>query len=92
MLHFSTCIGTPIQYILFVTQADSYGNEKLKRKWSKSVFWGGGPKIWSILWQRFLKKKQNAPKPSEHPPVRGENMSKRLGGIKGCKYKPLHGI
>ena len=24
---------------------------------------------------------------SEHPPVRGEKMSKRLGGIKGCKYK-----
>ena len=29
---------------------------------------------------------QNAPRPSEHPPVRGEKMSKRLGGIKGCKY------
>ena len=29
---------------------------------------------------------QNAPRPSEHPPVRGENISKRLGGIKGCKY------
>ena len=26
---------------------------------------------------------QNAPRPSEHPPVRGEKMSKRLGGIKG---------
>ena len=24
---------------------------------------------------------------SEHPPVRGGEMSKRLGGIKGCKYK-----
>ena len=34
-----------------------------------------------------LKKNQNAPRPSEHPPVRGEEMSKRLGGIKGCKYK-----
>ena len=34
-----------------------------------------------------LKKNQNAPGPSEHPPVRGENMSKHLGGIKGCKYK-----
>ena len=33
-----------------------------------------------------LKKNQNAPRP-EHPPVRGEKMSKRLGGIKGCKYK-----
>ena len=33
-----------------------------------------------------LKKSQNAPRPSEHPPVRGEKMSQRLGGIKGCKY------
>ena len=33
-----------------------------------------------------LKKNQNAPGPSEHPPVRREKMSKRLGGIKGCKY------
>ena len=35
----------------------------------------------------FLKKNQNAPRPSEHPPVMGEKMSKCLGGIKGCKYK-----
>ena len=35
----------------------------------------------------YLKKNQNAPRPSEHPPVRGEKMSKHLGGIKGCKYK-----
>ena len=34
-----------------------------------------------------LKKNQNAPRPSEHPPVKGKKMSKRLGGIKGCKYK-----
>ena len=33
-----------------------------------------------------LKKNQNAPRP-EHPPVRGGKVSKRLGGIKGCKYK-----
>ena len=33
------------------------------------------------------KNNQNAPRPSEHPPVGGEKMSKRLGGIKGCKYK-----
>ena len=31
-----------------------------------------------------LKKNQNAPR---HPPVRGVKISKRLGGIKGCKYK-----
>ena len=36
---------------------------------------------------RFLKKNQSTPRPSEHPPVMGEKMSKRLGGIKGCKYK-----
>ena len=31
---------------------------------------------------------QNAPRPSEHSPARGEKMSKRLvGGIKKCKYK-----
>ena len=36
---------------------------------------------------RCLGKNQNAPGPSEHPPVRGEQMSKRSGGIKGCKYK-----
>ena len=35
----------------------------------------------------FLKKNQNALRPSEHPPVMGGKMSKRLGGIKGCKYK-----
>ena len=27
---------------------------------------------------KCLKKNQNAPRPSEHPPVRGENMSKRF--------------
>ena len=37
----------------------------------------------------YLKKNQNAPRPSEHPLVRGGGS---LGGIKGCKYKPLHGI
>ena len=34
---------------------------------------------------RCLKKNQSTPRPSEHPPVMGEKMSKRLGGIKGCK-------
>ena len=27
----------------------------------------------------FLKKNQTTPRPSEHPPVMGEKMSKRLG-------------
>ena len=35
----------------------------------------------------FLKKNQNAPRPSEHPPQSGGKMSKRSGGIIGCKYK-----
>ena len=35
----------------------------------------------------LLKKNENAPRPSEHPPVSGEKLSKRLGGIKGFKYK-----
>ena len=35
----------------------------------------------------FLKKNQSTPRPSEHPPVVGEKMSKRLGWIKVCKYK-----
>ena len=34
-----------------------------------------------------LKKNQKAPRSSEHPPVRGRKMSKRLGGIIGGKYK-----
>ena len=34
-----------------------------------------------------LKKNHNAPRSSEHPPVRGGEMTKRLGWIKGCKYK-----
>ena len=29
----------------------------------------------------------NTSRPSEHLPVRGEKMSKRLGGITGCKHK-----
>ena len=35
----------------------------------------------------ILKKNQSTSRPSEHPPVMEEKMSKRLGGIKGCKYK-----
>ena len=35
-----------------------------------------------VIW--YLKKNQSTPRPSEHPPVMGEKMSKRLGGIKGC--------
>ena len=44
------------------------------------------PKLFLNL-EKFLKKNQSTPRPSEHPPVMGEKMSKRLGGIKGCKYK-----
>ena len=34
----------------------------------------------------YLKKNQSAPRPSEHPPVMGEKMSKRLGRIIYCIY------
>ena len=34
----------------------------------------------------FKEKSERSYRPFEHPPVRGEKMSKRLGGIKGCKY------
>ena len=34
-----------------------------------------------------LKKNQNAHRPSQHPTVWGEKISKRLGGIKCCKFK-----
>ena len=39
----------------------------------------------------FLKKNLNASRPPEHPLVRRE-MSKRLGGIIGCKGKTSYGI
>ena len=34
-----------------------------------------------------LKKNLNVSRPFEYPPVRGEKMSRRLGGIIGCKDK-----
>ena len=36
---------------------------------------------------RLSKKKLGASRPSEHAPVRGREMSKRLGGMIGCKDK-----
>ena len=45
------------------------------------------PLKYILLCLLFLKKNQNAPRPFEHLLVGGEKMSKRLGGIKGCKYK-----
>ena len=42
-----------------------------------------------LLHEFYIKKNQNAPRLSEHPSARGGEMSKRLGGIKGCKYKNL---
>ena len=37
----------------------------------------------------YLKKNQTTPRPSEHPPVMGEKMSKRLGGIKRLQIQNL---
>ena len=46
--------------------------------------------LWSTFYDFMVilvfKKRVNASRPSEHPPLRGK-MSKRLGGIIGCKYK-----
>ena len=36
-----------------------------------------------------LKKNQTPPRPSEHPPVMGGKMSKRLGGIKRLQIQNL---
>ena len=36
-----------------------------------------------------LKKNQTTPRPSEHPPVMGGKMSKRLGGIKRLQIQNL---
>ena len=38
---------------------------------------------------RCLKKNQTTPRPSEHPPVMGGEMSKRLGGIKRLQIQNL---
>ena len=37
----------------------------------------------------YLKKNQTTPRPSEHPPVMGEKMSKRLGEIKRLQIQNL---
>ena len=37
----------------------------------------------------YLKKNQNTPRPSEHPLVMGENMSKRLGRIRRLQIQNL---
>ena len=43
---------------------------------------------WGMEADCSLNKILNASRPSEHPPVRGKNMSKRLlGGIIGYRYK-----
>ena len=39
-----------------------------------------------------LKKIQNAPRPSEHPPVRGKKCQNVQVGSKAANTKPLHGI
>ena len=43
--------------------------------------WRGGQGGCAARRPSLLKKNQTTPRPSEHPPVMGEKMSKRLGGI-----------
>ena len=40
-----------------------------------------------IFHVKCLRKNLNASRPSEHPPVRGKNVKKKLDRIIGCKYK-----
>ena len=50
----------------------------------------GATGLWVLL---FKEKSERAARPSEHPPVRGKKMSKRWGGITGCKYKtPIYTV
>ena len=43
--------------------------------------------------KRFLKKNQNAPRPYEHPPVRGGGKYQNVYvGSKAANTKPLHDI
>ena len=55
--------------------------------WCQSARGGLRQEVQKMVLLFFLKKNQNASRPSEHPPVRGKKMPKRLGGIIGCKYK-----
>ena len=41
----------------------------------------------TIVFTVVLKKNLNTSRPSEYPPVRGKSISKRFGGIIGCKNK-----
>ena len=45
--------------------------------------------MYFIVFVLFLKKKLNASRPSERPPVRGKDVKTFLGGIIGCNTKPL---
>ena len=52
---------------------------------NRAIVWG--PLQWQAPVEILcLKKNQNAPRPSEHPPVRGKNVKTR-SGIIGCKYE-----
>ena len=44
------------------------------------------PHYGAVIWYCCFKKNLNAPRPSEHPPVMGEKISKRLGGINSLLF------
>ena len=84
MLHEKCCntvlqIGAP----LLVTPAGTSNELDVRNKWEENTHNTHTCQKKNVC----LKKNQNAPRSSGHPPVRGGGMSKRLGGIKGCKYK-----
>ena len=82
--------------MVFVINIISYICDRMSKRCRKCIGSGTyvgfmGVRISTKGRKYFLKKNQNAPRPSEHPPV-SVKMSKRLGEIIGCKYKTLRGI
>ena len=73
----------PVRPSSCVTPAGTSNELDVQNEWGENTHTLRGKQLSSCC----LKKNENAPRPSEHPPVRGGGMSKRLGRIKGCKYK-----
>ena len=88
MDHFLLC-----SRYLFVYQFD-FGFNLVAAEWGRCVMslthvvYGGGK---MNIYIYILKKNQNAPRPSEHPPVMGKNV-KMFRWSKAANTKPLHGV
>ena len=60
--------------VVHIKASEAYGFSLVAQK--------PGNKVGINVGYFFKKKNQTTPRPSEHPPVMGEKMSKRSGGIK----------